>query len=44
MLRWLAHVFDLRAGEARLAGQAFAVLFLIIAGHTMLETRATPSS
>jgi AAA family ATP:ADP antiporter len=37
-MQWLARLFDLREGEGRIAAQAFAVLFLIIAGHTMLET------
>ncbi len=34
LIRWL----DLRAGEGRVVAQAFVVLFLIIAGHTTLET------
>ena len=38
MAGWLGRVVDVRAGEARLAVQAFAALFLLIAGHTILET------
>lgn len=38
MRRWLARLFDLREGEARPVVQSFAVLFLLIGAHTMLET------
>ena len=39
MLRqWIRRTFDLRDGEARPVVQSFLVLFLIIAGHTTLET------
>jgi ATP:ADP antiporter, AAA family len=34
----LSRLLDLREGEARVALQAFATLFLVIAGHTTLET------
>jgi ATP:ADP antiporter, AAA family len=38
MLRWISRFLDLRAGEARPVVQSFLVLFLLIAGHTTLET------
>jgi AAA family ATP:ADP antiporter len=34
----IARLFDLREGESRVAFQAFATLFLVIAAHTTLET------
>ncbi len=38
MWRVLSRLFDLREGEGRILAQAFATLFLLIAGHTILET------
>ncbi len=38
MIRLLIRWLDLREGEGRVVAQAFATLFLIIAGHTTLET------
>jgi ATP:ADP antiporter, AAA family len=38
MAAWIARFLDVREGERVLAAQAFLVLFLVIAGHTMLET------
>ena len=38
MLRRINRFFDLREGEARPVVQSFLVLFLIIGGHTTLET------
>ncbi|MDF2696415.1 MAG: translocase, partial [Labilithrix sp.] len=38
MRRWLARLLDLREGEARPVLQSFFILFLLIGGHTMLET------
>ena len=34
----LARLIDYRQGEGRLAAQAFGILFMVVAGHTMLET------
>jgi AAA family ATP:ADP antiporter len=38
MRSFLTQLFDAREGELRLVLQAFATLFLVIAGHTTLET------
>ncbi|CAN5920745.1 hypothetical protein BH11MYX4_BH11MYX4_23570 [soil metagenome] len=39
MLRqWISRFLDLRDGEARPVVQSFLILFLLIAGHTTLET------
>jgi len=36
--QWIRRTFDLREGEARPVIQSFLVLFLLIGGHTTLET------
>ena len=38
MPTWMTRFVDLREGEARPVAQSFLVLFLLIAGHTTLET------
>ena len=38
MLAWLSRFLDVRRGELRPLTQSFAMLLLIIAGHTVLET------
>ena len=38
MFRWITRFLDLRESEARPVVQSFLVLFLLIAGHTTLET------
>jgi len=37
-MRLLARLLDYRHGEGRVALQTFGILFLVMAGHTMLET------
>jgi len=38
VLAWISRLVDVRRGEVRPLAQAFAMLLLIIAGHTVLET------
>lgn len=37
-VRWFRKKFDIRPGEGRVVGPAFAILLLIVGAHTVLET------